>query len=107
MRGFLSSVLLTHQILELLERQVSPSQLIFADPCDGFVPVRKRLLIGGELEFRVLLKDTVAVVSIHDDAVPDDQRIDNHTISQDVFLQLLLLLFPKGRDYARKLRVNG
>ena len=107
MRGFLSSVLLTHQIFELLGRQISPPQLVLADPGDGFVPVGKRFLIGGKLNLRVLLKDAVAVVPIHDDAVPDDQRIDYHPVCQDVFLQLLLLLFPKGRDYAHKLRVNG
>ena len=61
--------------------QISPSQLVLADPCDGFVPVGKILLIGGELDFRVLLKDAVAVVAIYDDAVPDDQWVDNHTIS--------------------------
>ena len=55
----------------------------------------------------VLLKDVIAVVTIHDDAVPDDQRIDNHTICQDVFLQLFQFLLTKRRNLARKLRVNG
>ena len=107
MRGFLSSVLLTHQIFELLRRQISPPQLVFADPGDDCVPIGKLLLIDSELNLRVLLKDAVAVVTIHDDAVPDDQRVDNHPICQDVFLQLFQFFLPKGRDYARKLRVNG
>ena len=107
MRGFLSSILLTHQILELVGCQITPTQLVLADPGNGCVPVGKLLLIGSELNLWVLLEDAIAVVAVHEHTIPDNERVDNNSIRQDVFLELFQLFLPKRRNLVRKLRVNG
>ena len=54
----------------------------------------------------MLLGDGVAVVSIHDQALPYDDRVDDTTISQDVGFELVQLLKGERRDLALKLRVD-
>ena len=100
-------ILLPDQVFELLRRQISPAQLVLADPGNGCVPVGKLLLIGSELDFGVLLEDVVAVVAVYDDAIPDDEWVYDHTVRQNVFLQLFQLFLSKRWNLAFKFRVNG
>ena len=104
---FFCFISLSDQVFELLRRQVPSAQLILADPGDSCVPVGELLLIGSELNFGVLLKDTIAVVAVHDHPIPDNEWVDDHTVRQNVFLELFQLFLPKQRNLARKLRVNG
>ena len=98
---------MSDQVFELLRRQVPSAQLVLADPGDSCVPVGKILLIGDELNLWVLMKDTIAVVTVHDGANPDIERVDDHAVRQDVFLELFQLFLPKRWNLALKLGVNG
>ena len=46
-------------------------------------------------------------MTVYKHAIPDDQRVDNHPVCQDIFLQLFPRFFPQGRNFACKLRANG
>ena len=67
-------ILLPHQKLLLLRREVAPPQLIFANPSEDFFPVFKRERHRGEINLRVLLEDGITIVSINKGVVPNDQR---------------------------------
>ena len=54
----------------------------------------------------MLLGDGVAVVSIHNQALPYDDRVDDTAISQDVGFELIQLLKSERWDLALKLRVD-
>ena len=54
----------------------------------------------------MLLGDGVAIVPIHNQALPYDDRVDDTTISQDVGFELVQLLKGERRDLALKFRVN-
>ena len=45
--------------------------------------------MNGERDFRVFLGDGVAVVTVHDQAPPYDDGIDDAAISQDVGFELV------------------
>ena len=62
--------------------------------------------MDGERDLRVLLGDGVAVVSIHDQALPYDDGIDDTAIPQDVGFKLVQLLKGQRRNLALKLRVD-
>ena len=54
----------------------------------------------------MFLGDGVAVVSIHDQALPYDNGIDDTAISQDVGFELVQLFKSQRRDLALELRVD-
>ena len=54
----------------------------------------------------MLLGDGVAVVPIHDQALPYDDGIDDTAIPQDVGFKLVQLLKGQRRNLALKLRVD-
>ena len=54
----------------------------------------------------MLLSDGVAVVPIHDQALPYDDGVDDTTISQDVGFKLVQLLKSQRRDLTLELRVD-
>ena len=62
--------------------------------------------MSGKRDLRVLLSDGEAVVSIHDQAPPYDDGIDDAAISQDVSFELVQLLKGQRRDLTLKLRVD-
>ena len=105
-RGFLCLVLLPNQVFPLLGRKVPPSQLVPADPGDHGEPVWKIFLKCVIRDLRVCLHDPVAVMTVHDYAIPDDQRVDHPAICQNVFFQLPVFLVCEGRNLSGKFRIN-
>ena len=67
-------ILLAHQKLLLLRGQITPPQLILADPCEDFFSAFKRERHGGEINLRVLLKNRITIVTVNKCIVPHDQR---------------------------------
>ena len=62
--------------------------------------------MNGERDFRVLLGDSEAVVSIHNQLLPYDDGVDDAAIPQDVRFQLVQLLKGERWNFSLKLRVN-
>ena len=71
---FLCIVTLPDQIFLLLGRKISPSELVLANPGKGLVAVAELLFMGAEPDARMRLRDAVAVVTVHNRIVPDDER---------------------------------
>ena len=63
--SMLHTVLLSNEELLLLRREVSPSQLIPANPRNGFFAVLKSERHGGKINLRVLLEDGITAVTIN------------------------------------------
>ena len=101
-----SLVLFSYQVILLFGRKIAPPKLIFADPDDCFIAVCKLFLVNGVRDVRMLLKNSVSVMTVNDQSVPDDDGIDNFSIVDDVLLQLFQFLKSQRRDFALKLRVN-
>ena len=60
-----------------------------------------------EIEYlRMILQDAIAVMSVYDNSVPNDQRIDYTSVCQNVGFQLLIFLFGKGRNLLGKFFVD-
>ena len=70
---FLCLVSLSNQVFLLLRCKVAPPKLILANPGKGFVAVAELLFMGAELNARMRLRDAVAVVTVHNRIVPDDE----------------------------------
>ena len=70
---FLCIVTLPDQIFLLLGRKISPSELVLANPGKGLVAVVKLFFMGAEPDARMRLRDAVAIVTVHNRIVPDDE----------------------------------
>ena len=70
---FLCLVSLSNQVFLLLRRKVAPPKLILANPGKGLVAVAELLFMGTESDARMRLRDAVAVVTVHNRIVPDDE----------------------------------
>ena len=70
---FLSVIPFAYEIFLLLGCQISPSELVLANPGKGFVAVAELLFMGAELDTRMRLRDAVAVVTVHNRIVPDNE----------------------------------
>ena len=70
---FLCIVTLPNQVFLLLRCKVAPPKLILANPGKGFVAVAELLFMGAELNARMRLRDAVAVVTVYNRIVPDDE----------------------------------
>lgn len=70
---FLCIVTLPDQIFLLLGRKISPPELVLANPGKGFVAVVELLFMGAELDTRMRLRDAVAVMTVYNRIVPDDE----------------------------------
>ena len=62
--------------------------------------------MDGIRDVRMLLENSVSVMTVNNQPVPDDDRIDNLAIIDDVFLKLFQLLKSEWWNLALKLRVN-
>ena len=82
-------ILLAHQKLLLLRREIAPPQLILTDPSEDFFPAFKRERHGGEINLRVFLEDGITIVSVNKGVVPHDQRREQLALFQDIFFKLL------------------
>ena len=80
--------LLSNQELFLLWGQITPTQLILADPCQCFITVRKFSLDDFKRNKWIFLKDLIARVSVNNVAVPSDDRIQHTLFLEEVFLNL-------------------
>ena len=67
-------ILLPHKELLLLRGQITPSQLIPANPRNGFFAVLESERHGGERDFGMLLNDFITIMAINKCVVPHDQR---------------------------------
>ena len=61
----LHTVLFSNEELLLLRREITPPQLILADPCEGFFAVLKSARHGGKINLRMLLENGITVVAIN------------------------------------------
>ena len=100
----LHTVLLSNEELLLLWREVSPSQLVLADPSENFFPAFKRERHGGERDFGMLLNDLITIVAINKGVTPNDQRRDQLALFQDIFFKLLNSSSVRRRDLGLELR---
>lgn len=107
MRFFLCIVTLPDQIFLLLRRKISPSELVLANPGKGLVAVAELLFMGTEPDARMRLRDAVAVVTVHNRIVPDDERHEHKPFLQDVFFELRKLVICQRRAFRLELRVDG
>lgn len=102
----LDAVLFSNEKLLLLRREVSPSQLIPANPRNGFFAVLESERHGGEINLRVLLEDGITIVTINKGVTPNDQRRKQLTFLEDIFLKLLVLIVRQRRDLILELQVD-
>jgi len=73
-RGFFGFILFAHQVVLLLRGQITPSQLVFANPSENFFSAFKRERYGGEINLRVFLEDGITIVSVNKCIAPDTHR---------------------------------
>ena len=104
---FLCLVSLSNQVFLLLRRKVAPPELVLANPGKGFVAVVELLFMGAEPDARMRLRDAVAVVTVHNRIVPDDEGHEHKPFLQDVFFQLGKLVICQRRAFRLELRVDG
>ena len=104
---FLCIVTLPDQIFLLLRRKVAPPKLILANPGKGFVAVVKLLFMGAKPDARMRLRDAVAVVTVYNRIVPDDEGHEHQPFLQDIFFQLGKLVTGQRRAFRLELRVDG
>lgn len=104
---FLCIVTLPDQIFLLLGRKISPSELVLANPGKGFVFIIEVLFMDTELDARMRLRDAVAVVTVHNRIVPDDEGHEHQPFLKDVFFQLRKLVLGQRRAFRLELRVDG
>ena len=62
--------------------------------------------MDGIRNVRMLLENSVSVMTVNNQPIPDDDRIDNLAIIDDVFLKLFQLLKSECLNLALNLRVN-
>ena len=103
---FLCIVTLPDQIFLLLGRKISPSELVLANPGKGFVFIIEVLFMDTELDARMRLRDAVAVVTVHNRIVPDDEGHEHQPFLKDVFFQLRKLVLGQRRAFRLELRVE-
>ncbi|UYJ02492.1 MAG: hypothetical protein OGM65_05650 [Faecalibacterium prausnitzii] len=104
--SMLHTVLLSNEELLLLRGEVSPSQLIPADPRNGFFAVLKSERHGGKINLRMLLEDGITVVSINKSITPDDQRRNQLALFEDIFFKLLKFIIGQRGNLGLELRVD-
>ena len=73
---FFCCILLANEIFLLFGCQISASELIFAYPSNSIVAVIKMLFIDVILDFGVLADKFIAVVPVYNDAIPNNDGID-------------------------------
>ena len=98
--------LLSNQELFLLWGQITPTQLILADPCQCFITVRKFSLDDFKRNKWIFLKDLIARVSVNNVAVPSDDRIQHTLFLEDVHFQLVGFLKRRRVDLILELRID-
>ena len=82
--GFLFRfVLLPKQIAFLFGTQISPSQLIPANPRNGFFAILKSERHGRKADFGMFLKNRITVVTINKGVTPNDQRREQLAFFED------------------------
>ena len=82
---FLGVIPFAYEIFFLLGCQISPSELVLANPGKGFVAVVKLFFMGTEPDVRMRLRDAVAVMTVYNRIVPDDEGHEHQPFLQDVF----------------------
>ena len=105
--GFLFRfVLLPKQIAFLFGTQISPSQLIPANPRNGFFAILKSERHGRKADFGMFLKNRITVVTINKGVTPNDQRREQLAFFEDIFFKLLKFIIGQRRNLVLELRVD-
>ena len=68
-------ILLAHQKLLLLRREIAPPQLVLTNPSEDFFPAFKRERHGGEINLWVLLENGITIVSINKSVDKSSARV--------------------------------
>ena len=102
----LHTVLFSNEELLLLRREITPPQLILADPSECFLTICKAERHGRKADFGVLLKNRITVVTINKGVVPYNQRRDQLAFFEDIFFKLLKFIIGQRRDLGLELRVD-
>ena len=100
------TVLLSNEELLLLRREITPPQLILADPCEDFFSAFKRERHGGERDFGMLLNDFITIVAVNKGITPDNQRRNQLAFFQDIFFKLLKFIIGQRGNLGLELRVD-
>ena len=103
---FFGFILLSDEILFLFGSQIASAELISAYPGNHVKSVVKLLLVGSILDFGMPFENMKAVVTVHNDTVPCNNRIDNNAVCHDILIKLPELLGSQGRYLAIKLPVD-
>ena len=99
-------ILLAHQKLLLLRREIAPPQLVLTNPSEDFFPVFKRERHRGEINLWVLLEDCITIVSVNKCVVPHDQRRNQLAFLEDIFFKLLKFIIGQRRNLGLELRID-
>ena len=88
--------------------QVSSAELVQADPLNDFLEARELFFEGCEGDFRMLLQDGATVVPVNDDVLPgpNDDRIMDNSILDDIVFEKIVLFRGQRRDKRTKLRID-
>ena len=99
-------ILLAHQKLLLLRREIAPPQLVLTNPSEDFFPAFKRERHGGKINLRMLLENGITIVAVNKDVIPNDQRRKQLAFLEDIFFKLLVLIVRQRRNLILELRVD-
>ena len=102
-----SVVLLAHQKLFLFGRQVPAAKLMFANPDENFLPRFQLQVPNAARNFWMALQNFIAVVPVHNGAVPNKDRGQQLPFCQNVFFQLPSFLLGQGRNLCLEFGVNA
>ena len=102
----LHTVLFSNEELLLLRGQITPPQLILADPSKGFFTICKAERHGRKADFGVFLKNRITVVTINKGVVPNNQRREQLALFEDIFFKLLKFIIGQRGNLGLELRVD-
>ena len=100
------TVLLSNEELLLFRGEVAPPQLVFANPSENFFPAFKGERHGGEINLRVILEDSITIVSVNKGVVPNNQRREQLAFLEDIFFKLLEFIIGQRGNLILELRVD-
>ena len=104
--SMLHTVLFSNEKLLLLRCEVAPPQLILADPSESFLTICKAERHGRKVDFGMLLKNRITIVTVNKCIVPHDQRREQFALFQDIFFKLLKFIIGQRGNLGLELRVD-
>ena len=105
--GFLFRfVLLPQQVTLLFGGKIAPPQLILVNPSECFLTICKAERHGRKVDFGMLLKNRITIVTVNKCVVPHDQRRNQLAFLEDIFFKLLKFIIGQRRNLGLERRVD-